>query len=52
LLEELAVPHALGGSSASSLIGEPRSTTDIDIAVALDPAIGEEAWRQARGREH
>jgi hypothetical protein len=41
LLEELGIPYALGGSLASSLIGEPRSTMDIDIAVALDASIGE-----------
>jgi hypothetical protein len=46
LLEELAVPYALGGSLASSLIGEPRSTMDIDIAVSLDPSIGEVLLRR------
>lgn len=46
LLEELAVPYALGGSLASSLVGEPRSTMDIDIAVALDPSIGEALLRR------
>jgi len=35
LLEELGVPYVVGGSVASSLIGEPRSTIDIDIAVQL-----------------
>lgn len=37
LLEEVAVRYVIGGSVASSLVGEPRSTVDIDIAVELDP---------------
>jgi hypothetical protein len=36
LLDDLRVRYALGGSMASSLLGEPRSTVDIDIAVRLD----------------
>ena len=35
ILDDLAIPYALGGSMASSLIGEPRSTVDVDIAVKL-----------------
>ena len=35
LLDELAIPYALGGSMASSLFGEPRSTVDVDIAIKL-----------------
>ncbi len=35
ILDDLAIPYALGGSMASSLIGEPRSTVDIDIAIKL-----------------
>jgi hypothetical protein len=30
----------LGGSLASSLIGEPRSTVDVDIAIKLDDEAG------------
>jgi len=30
------VPYVIGGSVASSLVGEPRSTIDIDIAVDLN----------------
>jgi hypothetical protein len=41
IFDELAVPYALGGSMASSLLGEPRSTVDIDLAVRLDVASGE-----------
>ena len=35
LLEQLGVRYVIGGSVASSLVGEPRSTVDIDIAVEL-----------------
>ena len=38
LLDDLGIPYALGGSLASSFIGEPRSTVDVDIAIDLDPA--------------
>lgn len=36
ILEALCIPYALGGSLASSLVGEPRATADVDIAVQLD----------------
>ena len=35
VLDAIGIPWVLGGSLASSLIGEPRSTMDIDVAVAL-----------------
>jgi hypothetical protein len=35
LLDSIEVPWVLGGSLASSLVGEPRSTVDVDIAVHL-----------------
>ena len=35
LLDELDIPYALGGSMASSLFGEPRSTVDVDIAILV-----------------
>lgn len=35
VLNELAIPYALGGSVASSMLGEPRATMDIDVAIAL-----------------
>jgi hypothetical protein len=38
VLDSLDVPWVLGGSMASSLVGEPRSTMDIDVAVVLDLA--------------
>jgi hypothetical protein len=36
LLEQLRIEYALGGSVASSLLGEPRTTLDVDFAVRLD----------------
>lgn len=41
IFDELGLPYALGGSMASSLIGEPRSTVDVDMAVAVDAETGE-----------
>jgi len=40
ILEALDIPYAVGGSMASSLIGEPRSTVDVDIAVRLEREAG------------
>jgi energy-coupling factor transporter ATP-binding protein EcfA2 len=37
-LERMGVDYALGGSVATSLQGEPRSTNDIDFAVRLEEA--------------
>lgn len=39
VLDDLDVVWALGGSLASSLIGEPRSTNDVDIALRCDPTL-------------
>ncbi len=36
IFDQLGVPWVLGGSVAGSLVGEPRSTLDIDMAVQLD----------------
>jgi hypothetical protein len=36
MLDSLAIPYALGGSLASSFLGEPRSTVDVDLAVQVD----------------
>lgn len=38
LFDELGVDYALGGSWASSILGEPRATNDVDFAVRLDRA--------------
>ncbi len=35
LLEGLGIDDVIGGSVASSLVGEPRATIDLDIAVTL-----------------
>lgn len=35
-LDGLSIPWVLGGSMASSLMGEARSTNDIDVAITLD----------------
>ena len=37
-LDGLGVEYLLGGSLASSVLGEPRATVDIDIAIALREA--------------
>ena len=36
-LEGLGIPYVLGGSLASSLVGEPRATADIDLAIRIGP---------------
>ena len=36
VLDALGIVHTLGGSIASSIAGEPRSTVDIDIVAALE----------------
>ncbi len=64
-LDALGIVHTIGGSIASSIAGEPRSTVDIDIVAALrdsdvsallsalsaDFYVNEEALRRAV-REH
>jgi len=35
-LDAMGIPHTIWGSIASSFAGEPRSTVDIDIVVALE----------------
>lgn len=41
LLDDIGVQYALGGSMASSLFGEPRTTVDVDVAIRVDDASGE-----------
>ena len=36
-LERLRIPYVIGGSLASTLHGEPRTTADVDFAVQLAP---------------
>ena len=38
VLERCGVPYVVGGSLASSVSGEPRSTLDIDLVVAMTEA--------------
>lgn len=38
VLDELGIAYVVGGSFASSLVGEPRATADIDVAVLLTVA--------------
>ena len=41
IFDELQLMWALGGSVASSLVGEPRTTIDVDVAVRVDESAGE-----------
>ncbi len=36
ILEDLGIRYVIGGSVASSLIGEPRSTLDLDVMIEID----------------
>lgn len=42
LLDHLGIPYVLGGSVASSLVGEPRATMDVDLAVQLGTTQAEQ----------
>jgi len=35
ILDALGIPYVLGGSLASSLMGEPRATADVDMAIRV-----------------
>ncbi len=48
ILDDLGSRYALGGSMASSLIGEPRSTVDVDIAIKLEHDAGAALLDRAR----
>jgi tRNA nucleotidyltransferase/poly(A) polymerase len=39
VLDRIGVPYVIGGSVASVIAGEPRSTEDVDIAVDLQPEM-------------
>ena len=41
ILEDCGIEYVLGGSLASSIVGEPRSTVDIDLAVSLSKPAAE-----------
>lgn len=34
-LDRLRIPYVIGGSLAATLVGEPRSTADIDVAIEM-----------------
>lgn len=38
LLDELTIRYVIGGSVAASLLGEPRSTLDLDLMIDCEPA--------------
>lgn len=38
-LDRLGIPYVIGGSLASALVGEPRSTADVDVAVEMSAAM-------------
>jgi hypothetical protein len=50
LLEQLDIPYLVGGSMASSILGEPRATVDVDVAVRL-PTDRVEALVEALGAD-
>jgi hypothetical protein len=40
VLEKLRIPYVIGGSVASSVLGEPRSTLDLDLMIdAAEPEV-------------
>jgi hypothetical protein len=39
VLDRLAIPYVIGGSVASSVLGEPRSTLDLDIMIDANDAV-------------
>ncbi len=38
ILDALKIPYLIGGSVASSILGEPRATLDVDIVADLQPS--------------
>lgn len=36
IFDEVGIEYVIGGSFASSMLGEPRATQDVDVAVLLD----------------
>jgi len=49
-LERLGIRYSIGGSFASSFAGEPRSTLDVDVVVAMTP-LQSDALADALGSE-
>ena len=52
LLDALDIPWVVGGSVASSLVGEPRATMDLDVAVELTTEDVASSWPASRGRPY
>lgn len=52
ILDELAIPYALGGSMASAFFGEPRATADIDVAISVDVDAGDRLIDRMRADFH
>jgi hypothetical protein len=48
MLDELGIDWVLGGSLASSLFGEPRSTVDVDVAIRIGPEAVEALVERAK----
>ena len=47
-IERLGLRYTVGGSLASSMSGEPRSTLDVDMVVAIQEADIDPARRHVR----
>lgn len=48
MLDELGIEWVLGGSLASSIFGEPRSTVDVDVAIRIDSASADALVQRAK----
>lgn len=48
MLDELGIEWVLGGSLASSIFGEPRSTVDVDVAIRIDSASADGLVQRAK----
>lgn len=49
ILEEQGIRYVIGGSVASSLIGEPRTTLDLDVIMKSSRLDFERLFESARG---
>lgn len=38
ILDDLGIPYVVGGAVASTILGEPRATEDLDLVAAITPA--------------
>jgi hypothetical protein len=51
ILEELGIRYLIGGSVASTFLGEPRSTQDVDFVLHLEPGQTEPLIRRLQSSE-